>query len=356
MELNQIKLDQILGKYFCQTYMIDINDKYKIEEIDAKELIVHERIDLIAKLKYIEYRENGCHLDYIKELYTAHIEAFSNGSYTEPGNDSKNTINKYFNVFNYLIDNIKQSGVDNKISVIPVGRNNVILDGAHRVAIAAYFNLKVPIIRFENLYANYGVEFFRKRLLSQKHLDFLVTEYCKLKDNLYFVCICPELDDNKLIKSINMNDDCKVIFSKKMKISYEGLKNLITHIDSNQEWKGELNEGENYFSIYLIECNSLNDVLELKANIRDTFINEFIHITTNQKETIQLANSLLYQHSADLLYRGNPKFYVELQSWIKRKIRNIKHNSKRRIIQLTKKIGLHKELRNFYHYLREIVK
>lgn len=353
MELNQIKLDQILGKYFCQQYMIDINDNYKIEEIDAKELIVPERIDLIAKLKYIEYRESRCNLDYIKEIYTAHIEAFSNGSYTEPGNDSKNTINKYFNVFNHLIDHIKQSGLDNKISVIPVGKNNVILDGAHRVAIAAYFNLRVPIIRFENLYANYGVEFFQNRLLSQKHIDYLVTEYCKLKDNLYFVCIWPELDEDRLIKSINKNNDWKVIYRNKMKISNKGLQNIITRIDSNLEWKDE-HKGENYFTIYLLECNSFSKVLELKANFQDTFINHFIHITTNQKETIHLANILL--NSADLLYRGNHSHYIELQSWIKRKIRNIKHNSRRKMILLTKKIGLYKELRIFYHYVREIVK
>jgi hypothetical protein len=83
----------------------------------------------------------------------------SYGAYTEPGNDSKNNIHKYFNVFNNLIDNIKHSGLDNKTSVIPVGKNNVILDGAHRVASVAYYNLKVPIIRFGNLSADYGGAF-----------------------------------------------------------------------------------------------------------------------------------------------------------------------------------------------------
>ena len=349
MELGQLKLDQILGEYFCRQNKININAYYKIEEIDAKELLVPERLDLIAKLKYIEFREQNCDLNYIKELYRAHIEAFSNGSFTEPGNDSKNTIYKYFNVFNNLIDTIKHSGLDHKISVIPVGKNNVILDGAHRVAIAAYFNLKVPIIRFENLYANYGVEFFQSRLLKQKYIDYLMTEYCKLKDNLYMLCIWPDLDENRLI--INSNNEWKIIYRNKMEICYMELQNLITRIDPNLEWKDEHNTSENYLTIYLLECNSFSKVLELKANFQATHINHFIHITTHPKETIDLANILL--NSAD---QGNPNNYMDLQSWIKRKIRNIKHNSRRKLILLTKKVGLYKELRIFYHYVRDFVK
>lgn len=352
MEYNQIKLDRILGNYFCQQYKIDINDYYKIEEIDAKELIVPERIDLIAKLKYIEHREKDYDLDYIKELYAAHIEAFSNGSYIEPGNDSKNTINKYFSVFNNLIDNIKYSGVDNKISVIPVGRNNVILDGAHRVAIAAYFNLKVPVIRFENLYANYGVEFFQNRLLSQKHIDYLVTEYCKFKDNLNFVCIWPEIDEHRLIK----RNEWKVVFRKRMKINSEGLQKLITQIDSNFEWKDEQVEGKNFLTIYLLESNNFSKVLQLKANIQDIFNKHYIHVTNNQKETIQFASVLLNENSVNILHRGKWNHYFQLQSWVKRKLRNLKHNSRRKLVLLTKKMGLYRELRVFYHYLREIVK
>jgi hypothetical protein len=371
MELDQIKLDRILGEYFCQHYMIDINDYYKIEEIDAKELLVPERIDLIAKLKYIEYREKGYSLDYIKELYKAHIEAFSNGSYTEPGNDSKNSINKYFDTFNNLIDNIKQSGLDEKISVIPVGKNNVILDGAHRVAIAAYFNLKLPIIRFENLYANYGVEFFKKRLLSEKYIDYLVTEYCKLKDNLYFACIWPEFKGNLQLNNENVltDDEFKVFYSKKIKISYEGLHNLITQIYSNRESIGDLSDNferainefddsENYLTIHIFECNSFSKILELKANILTTFKEENypIHITDNQNEAIQLANILLNKNSVDFLHQGKPNHYFELQSWSKRKVRNLKHNSRRNLVLLTRKIGLYRELRIFYNYLRDIVK
>jgi hypothetical protein len=354
MELDQIKLDKILGEYFCKQYIIDINENYKIEEIDAKELIVPERIDLIAKLKYIEYRENGWDLDFIKEIYTAHIEAFSNGSYTEPGNDSKNSINKYFNVFNYLIDNIKHSGLDNQISVIPVGKNNVILDGAHRVAIAAYFNLKVPIIRFDNLYADFGVEFFRNRLLKLEYINYLVMEYCKLKNNLYFVCTWPGLEENSLIKS-NQKNEWKVIYRNKVKISYEGLQNLLNRIDSNLDWKDEDNDGDNYLTIYLLECDYFSKISELKASIQDNS-KHFIYITNNQKETIKLANILLIQYSVDLLNRGNSTTYSELQSWTKRKVRNIKHNSRRKLVLLTKKIGMYRELRVFYRYLKEIVK
>ena len=66
MKPDQIKLDRILGEYFCQQNKINTNDNFKIEEIDAKELIVPERIYLIEKLKYIEYRGKNYDLKYIR--------------------------------------------------------------------------------------------------------------------------------------------------------------------------------------------------------------------------------------------------------------------------------------------------
>lgn len=333
--------------------MININN-YEIEEVEAKELIVPERLDLIAKLKYIEHRENGHSLDFVKALYKAHIEAFSNGSFTEPGNDSKNSINKYLNTFNNLIDNIKQNGMDYNISVIPVGKNNVILDGAHRVAIAAYFNLKVPIKRFENLSVNFGVEFFRNQLLDEKYIDYLVAEYCKFKDNLYLICVYPEIKENMQISNIKIKNEFKVFYKKKIKVNYENMQNLITKIDSNVVWIDKNNEVENYLSIYLLECIRFSEILELKVNIQDDF--NFNYITNNQIETVKITNILLNSNSKDFLILERLNHYNKFQGWTRRKIRNLKHYIKMKMITLAEKVGVDKDLRNIYYYLRDIVK
>ena len=65
-----------LTKYFIESNKIDENTEYEIMEMDAKELLVSNRIDLIAKLKYIENKEKRLNNEFLVELYKRHLEAF----------------------------------------------------------------------------------------------------------------------------------------------------------------------------------------------------------------------------------------------------------------------------------------
>ena len=101
------------------------------------------RIDLIPKMKYIEHRESNYHTEYVKELYTRHIEAFTIGTYTEQGNEWKNSIEKYISTFDMLIDDIKCNGIDENVSVIPVGKNNEIIEVTERENAIIDYVLKI---------------------------------------------------------------------------------------------------------------------------------------------------------------------------------------------------------------------
>jgi hypothetical protein len=345
-----MKLNSVLTDYFCTQHKIDTNIDYKIEKIDAQHLLIPERIDLIAKLKYIEYREKGYDLTFIKELYTAHIEAFSYGSFTEPGSEEKNSIRRYFESFDNLIDNIKQNGINKNISVIPVGCNNAIMDGSHRVAIAAYFNLKVPIVRFSGISVNYNADFFKSRLLDERYIDFLVTEYCKIKGNNYFACIWPraKFENKKQEVTQLINDTCKVVFEKKIKLNNSGLRNLMIQIYGHQGWIGSIDnhfagveqnvnecfDKEGLLTAYILESDSFEKILELKSNVREVFQvgNHSIHITDNYSETLQIANILLNNNSVDFLNRGKPDYYLTLNQ----KLNSLKFRLKEHNLTLEK--------------------
>ncbi len=219
------------------------------------------------------------------------------------------------------------------------------MDGAHRVAIAAYFNIKVPIIRFENLSVDYSVDFFQKRQLGEKYIDYLITEYCKLKKNLYLACVWPRAKGSMQMEktSVLLNQGRKILYSKRIKFSYDGLRNLIIQIYSNQNWIGnfsnkfsgalnkadECYDSENYMTLYILESNSFDTILELKANIREIFKigNHSIHITDNQNETIQLAHILLNSNSIEFLNRGKPDYYLEFNKKLENfKIKLLDHN------------------------------
>ena len=90
-----MKIRHELTPYFCETYMIDRHKDYPVEWIDSRTLLVSERLDLAAKVKYIESRESGQISPFVRDCYVKHIEAFSYGTFKESGTNEKDSIKKY---------------------------------------------------------------------------------------------------------------------------------------------------------------------------------------------------------------------------------------------------------------------
>lgn len=325
----------LLTEYFIDANNITEDTPYSIFEIDANELIVSDRIDLIAKLEYIDFKEKSIKCDFAKELYIKHIEAFSNGTYTEPGTPEKNNISKYLEQFDKLIDKIKHDGFDPKISLIPVGRNNEILDGAHRTSTAAYFNKKVNVIKFPALSRKFDYDFFKNRLLEEEYLDYLINKYCTLKENVYIACIWPRGNYDSYVKQINniIRDRYKVVCSKEIKLSYNGLRNFMIQIYGHQSWvknfednfKDIVSKVDNCYKkdrsmiVYVLESDSFDEILTLKQEVCK-FVDiekHFIHIIDNQLKSIQILNLLFNKNSIYHLNTSIPDKYVKFNNKIK---------------------------------------
>ena len=110
-----------ITKYIIDGYGIDETSVYSIETVPAKQLLNWQRIDLMAKIMLIEAEEKGMDVNPYKELYLNHISAFSDGTFCEPGNEEKNSIEKYLSDFKKIIYSIKNEGFDEEISLIPIG-------------------------------------------------------------------------------------------------------------------------------------------------------------------------------------------------------------------------------------------
>jgi len=283
------RIDLVLGEYFCRSNSIDKEMDYRIEWVSARELLVPQRIDLIAKYKYVEHFEKGYDLVFIKKVYKEHIEAFSFGTFSEAGNPTKNTFSKYVETFEFLIKDIKCNGLDPQKSVIPVGKNDVILDGAHRTAIAAYFNLDVPIIRFPEIEVNYDSEFFKIRKLDTRILDFLVYEYCKIKE-IGFLIVLNDTQNLKGITESNQHTN-HLMYYKNVDISLSAFPLFSECINERRTYK---------FMVFESEINSL-------------FINNQEFLPISAEEHHYLLATLLHQTTLDLLY-GNT--YSENTSFI----------------------------------------
>ena len=306
-----------------------------LKYVKAEDMICPERFDLISKIKYVENKVQGLHLDFVKEYYLKTIEAFTEGTYIEDdGTERKKTADDFLRIFDELIYDIKDNGVDSQRSIIPVTQDGILDNGAHRTAIAIYLKQAIPITYVQKR-VDFNYIFFRKRLLDEKILDWTATEYCRLKSNVYLVCIWPRADYETFYDKIYgfLKKEAKIVYEKKIRFTETGFLYFIAQIYKHQDWVGD---EKDHFSgaaekarncwdkkrpllSFVIESDTLARVLHIKAHIRDMFGigNHSIHITDDQKETVYIADILYNENSLHVLNYGMPDKYQE--SAIKRK-------------------------------------
>ncbi|MEK6266347.1 MAG: hypothetical protein N2B06_16505 [Clostridium sp.] len=333
-----------LDNYFLNYNKITEDMEYEIFDIYAKDMITVNRIDLVVKYYYIECREKNQDLDFAKELYKKHIEAFTDGTFSEQGNSNKNSLEKYIEVFDNLIDDFKVNGYSSDISIIPIGKNYELLDGSHRTACAAYFNQKIKVIRFPNLSVDYGFEFFKWRLLDDFYLDFIANKFAMLKDNIYILIAWPQIagsNNIKVIDEILEKNQCKVIYRKRLKFNREGLWNLIFQIYKDEPWIGHNKSNfkgitvktdlcydkSGCVEIYILNCPYLQSLSMAKDEIRESFGigKSSIHTSDTKKETTEILNFIFDKNYDEILYNSFQLNRSLKHSWIKyfgRKIRN----------------------------------
>lgn len=295
----------------------------RIEYVDARQLLVPHRLDIIAKYKYVEAYDKKHNIPFLKDLYKKHIEIFTAGSFKEPGNEKrKSSYKEYEETFIDLIENIKVSGIQPDRSVIPVGKNNIPLNGGHRVAIAAYYNQKIPIIRFDEVEVDYGYDFFRNAYMESEYLDYLVIEYLKIHEKVYFACLWPKAEYDKRKEAIEfLKQKTSVIAIKEVSLTYDGLKNFMSYVYMGQPWIGDIDNS--FKGVYgkvdacyrknvsmtciVFEGAELDEVVQVKSAVRDIFHigNDSIHISDTQVEALGMSQLLFNMNSIHALNYAN---------------------------------------------------
>lgn len=321
----------LLTEYFIRENKIDITREYEIVTIPARELIKYNRFDLMAKWLYIDAREKGLHSDHGLNIYYDNINAFSCGLFFEPGSAEKNSFEKYTNDLNLLIADIKENGFDTAKSIIPAGMDDDIIDGSHRVAVAAYFNKEILIIRFPELKRTYSYdyEYFRKYMMSDISMGYMAIQYAHLKENCYMACLWPKADLSKAAEvEINLKSIGRIVYSQDVYLTHQGMRNFMTQIYGHQAWTGSIDdhfegvcgkvdacyrEGQPVRT-YLFEADSFEDVVCIKEKIREIFQieNHSIHISDNWNETKDMVEMLYNRNSVEFMNRATPYQYSKV--------------------------------------------
>lgn len=163
----------------------------EIELINPLKLFSRNRLDLIVKYLFanevLERDINSCSVDIYKDLYIRHILMRTKGVTSSLESNQKINVDEYCTEFEKLIKNIKQDGY-NIQNPVEVTNNNLIANGAHRIAVCALFGQQIAIKKVScghawdfNWFCENGFNLEDKQRILKGYIDL------KAKNSIIFV-------------------------------------------------------------------------------------------------------------------------------------------------------------------------
>ncbi len=284
-----------------------------------KLLLNSRRFDFIFKYLYLKNLNKKT--DFFEKMYLEHIRAFNNFHEQEPSdNIPKDTPDSFLKSFHKLYDSMSSYGFDSNISVIPVGDNGEISDGAHRLVCAAILGLDVELEK-DGRSDCYDYKWFRQQGIKPLYADYAALEYVKLNPNTYIVNLHSVADKTKdsLVENI-LNKYGFVFYQKDIELSFNGYVNLkklsYGSFWEQENWIGSVENkyagaqahakcsmGTSPLRAYVFVCDDLKKVIKAKAEIRALFDlgNYSVHINDTREEAIWLAQTYFNDNSLHML-------------------------------------------------------
>lgn len=293
-----------LQPHTVQIYHLE-NGSVEERVMTARQLLSPSRFDLFAKLYYIRNREHN--KEEALKVYKEHIKAF-NPDLKEPGRDDKSGYEDFITAFDRLIECFTSEDFDSSVSLVPVTDDNVILDGAHRVAALAYYDKSVGVALCRNIVpkADFDYRYFKHRGTSWETMDLIANEMVGYLPDVRVACVWPRVTDKSFAVS-QLRTGFKIIYEKSVLVSMQSFRELIARVYANQPWSNHpdsLNDKamqcfgfnrEVVFVFFVAERQA--DVPAVKETIRDRcgVGKHSVHITDSADETRAIAAFVLLE-------------------------------------------------------------
>ena len=147
--------------------LVPHRDKINVYRTNSINLLSKYRFDIFVKYYYVKSYIENTNITEAQEIYLSHIKAFNN--FSEP-DGRKNNKNDFIKSFNSLIESVKTcNNLDQ--TIIPISTTGIPIDGAHRIAISLYFDLKIQYCVFDLLDGKYDEIFFLQRGMPYKYVE-----------------------------------------------------------------------------------------------------------------------------------------------------------------------------------------
>jgi hypothetical protein len=145
-------------------------------------LLHFKRFDVMAKLIYAQHRAWGMLSDWAEKIYLTHLRVFNQFVEVLPLKDSPA---QFLEAFNSILDSIDQHGFLPTLSVVPVGSDGAILNGAHRLAACLVHERPITCERRPYPGFDFSAAWFRRRIardgtaLPASCADAMAVEYAR---------------------------------------------------------------------------------------------------------------------------------------------------------------------------------
>ncbi len=292
-------------------------------------LLTHNRLDVAIKLVFLEGLNRGSKR--AEELYREHIRLFTLGSFKEPGNEAKNSIEDFVESFKKLALELRDSGFDADKSLVPLGMDGTILNGAHRVAASIFHGVPVKGVYLPLSDSMYDYRFFLSRGMDVDNVEVAVTKFLEVRENCFIACVWPRAEGrDDSLDGIFPN----IVYKKRINLSLSGAHNVLSEVYAEEPWlgpeeegfpgvKGKLMEcftGSAPLRVYVFQADSLDEVVGIKERVRELFRvgKHSVHITDTHEESVRIGRVLLNANSLHFMEHGTPSKFRKTLDQIRR--------------------------------------
>lgn len=174
------RIGDFTSDFWLRQYGMTGDETVQIRLADPRPLLCPGRLDLVSKILYVRARLSGRERAFAKALYRACIRAFVGPRYEEVGTAGKAGLPAHYRQFNALIDSAVARGLDPAVSAVSLTEDGVVIDGAHRAAVAYVLGCPLPVFSVPGVERNCNDAFFASRGLDRVYRDSLAYGYASL--------------------------------------------------------------------------------------------------------------------------------------------------------------------------------
>ena len=197
--------------------------------VPARTLLLPWRFELFARIYYIGHRNDRRHL--ARRVYFESLRSLVPSGKEYGREKEKSSFRVHFKVFDQLIDVFQKNDFDSSVSIVPIGKDNLFLDGSHRISTLAFFDKDVTVCRFNDASGDRFVySHFLERGMSVYATDLAAFEGIGWLPGLSVLCVWQESE-------MPVFDKWDVFYRRDFKLGKKAYSRLRSKLDP--AWDGK---------------------------------------------------------------------------------------------------------------------